>query len=193
MNPYENESAFESIIYGSKKSPGQVTLSGHDRDRNWDIAAAKGQSGATTTLLGNPIGKFEASFYLVRDFLNDVDEFTEWDEFQRALDASTNGPEPKAFPIYHPDLTRNGFTEVAVESVGGMIHDGRGGAIVKVRFLEHRPPRPKPTSKTVVKPGAGTNAGGGGGGGAGNQPVKPDPNQAAKDELAGLLEEAKAP
>lgn len=189
MNPYDNEDAYRSIVFGGKRSPGQVTLLGHDRERNWDIAQASGQTGASSSLNGTPIGQFEATFYLVRDYADGTDEFTQWDEFQRILDESTSGPEPKAYPIYHPDLARNHFTEVSVASVGGLVHDGKGGALVKVKFIEYRPPKPKPPSKAKSKPRRGGNTGDGGQYG----PPAPDPNKARKDELAELLDEANQP
>src|SRR5690606_22508548 len=91
----------------------------------------------------------------------------------------------QALPIYHPDLARNHFTEVSVASIGGMIHDGVGGAIVIVDFIEYKPPKPKPVVKAAAKPGASSAAPIG--------PPKPDPNAAAKAELAALLEEARRP
>ena len=192
MNPFDHEEAYRSLFFGTKRSPGSVTLSGHDRNRQWDVKSASGQDGASSTLNSTPIGEFEATFYLVRDYLNDVDEFEEWSVFQRELDASTSGPTPKAFPIYHPDLAQQNFTECSVSSVGGLIHDGKGGAIVKVKFIEYKPAKIKPPNKAKSKPGSGKGAGAGGSGVQFGPPA-PDPNQAAKDELDGLLDEAKQP
>lgn len=174
------------VLLGSAQSPGVVTLSGHDRVKDWDIKAAKGQTGASTALNGDPIGKFQAEFYLA-----DEDDFAAWEDFQRLIESTTNGPKPVALPIYHPDLARNKFTEVVNGGIGGMLHDGRGGRIVQVTFIEYKPPKPKPTAKAQPKPsqqyaathdelGTGTRA-------------SEDPNAAAKRELAGLVEEARRP
>jgi hypothetical protein len=170
------------IVLGSSQSPGVVTLSGHNRDKAWDIQAAKGQQGASSTLNGDPIGAFQAEFYLA-----DQEEFDAWEDFQRLIESTTNGPKPVALPIYHPDLARNRYTEVVNGGVGGVLHDGRGGRIVQVKFNEHRPPKPKPAAKATAKPAqnyANTNEG---------SRSPPDPNAEAKRELAGLLDEARKP
>ncbi len=172
----------DCIILGSSQSPGVVTLSGHDRNKDWDIKPAKGQTGASSALNGDPLGSFQASFYLVDDA-----EWLAWQDFQRLIESTTNGPTPIALPIYNPDLAVNRFTEVVNGGVGGVLHDGRGGRIVQVKFNEHRPPKPKPTAKAKAKPAqtyANTDEGG-------RSP--PDPNAAAKAELAGLVAEARRP
>jgi hypothetical protein len=70
-----------------------------------------------------------------------------------------------------------------------MLHDGRGGATVLVKFIEYRPPKPKPTAKAQPKPG-GTSAGAR----TGVTTVeRPDPNAAAKARLNELLAEARKP
>jgi hypothetical protein len=183
MLPRENDDALSAIMLGNPaiRSPGVVVLSGHDRVKNWDIQKAKGQTGATSKLNGDDLGEFEATFHLSGDGADEsgLDDFELWEGFQLLLETMVNGPRPVTQPIYHPDLVRNHFTEVTVRAIGGMVHDSKGGATVKVRFGEHRPPKPKPPAK--AKPGApgGTS--------------KPDPNAAAKQELAALLTEAKKP
>lgn len=174
------------IILGTTDSPGVVTLSGHDRNEAWDIQAAKGQTGASSKLNGKPIGQFQASFFLADD-----EDFARWEDFQRLIESTTNGPQPVALPIYNPDLARNHFTEVSNGGIGGMLHDGKGGRTVVVKFLEYRPPKPKKTAKAKAKPSAGV-AGGGGQFGP-PPPPKADPNADAKRELAALLAEARRP
>jgi len=188
--PYDNDVELSCIILGTTRSPGVVTLSGHDRAKAWEIKAAKGQTGASTSLNGDPVGEFDASFFLADDGDNGdgPGDFDRWEEFQRLLESCVNGPKPTALPIYHPDLSRNHFTEVTVGKIGGMVHDGKGGATVKVHFLEYRPPKPKPAAKAQSKPYGQTE----GDIGTGRR-VSEDPNAAAKRELAGLVEEAKKP
>jgi hypothetical protein len=176
-----------TIVLGTLRSPGVVTLSGHDRIKNWDVKKAKGQVGASSSLNGDDVGSFQASFYLADGY-----DFEKWDEFQRLIESLTNGPAPVALPIYHPDLARNHFTEVSNAGVGGMTYDGRGGRTVVVKFLEYKPPRPKPSAKAVAKPAGRTAAGGGGQFGP-PLPPKPDPNEDAKRELAELVAEARKP
>lgn len=185
-----SDQEIETLVLGTMRSPGVVTLSGHDRTPKWDDQPAKGKTGASTTLNDpKPPGSFKASFYLADDSnprdidLDSPNDFDEWDKFQRLVESMTNGPKPFALPIYHPDLARNGFTEVTNGGVSGFVHDGKGGATVTVTFKEYKPAKPKPTAKPTAKP-AGAIAG---------QSAKPDPNAAAKAELAGLLAQARAP
>jgi hypothetical protein len=183
-NLYDPE--YSRIILGSVFSPGVVKLKGHNRFKNWDVKAAKGQAGATSTLGGDPVGRFEAEFFLAGDSRVDGDptDFDDWEDFQKLIESMTNGPRPVSLPIYHPDLARNGFTEVSSGGVGGMIHDGRGGALITVKFLEYKPPKPKVSAKAVAKPAVrqGTTV-----------LVKPDPNAKAKAELEALLDQARQP
>lgn len=186
MIPFFHDQAYSTIVLGGKRSPGVVKLSGHNRDKNWDVQAAKGQQGASSALNGDPIGQFQAEFYLsgIGDAFEGPSDFELWDPFQRLIESTTAGPKPTALPIYHPDLARNGFTEVVNGGVGGMIHDGKGGAIIQVKFIEYRPPKPKPAAKAQASPSAPT-------AGQANA-TKPDPNAAAKRELAGLLDQARS-
>lgn len=190
MNPFDSEELYNKILLGGVLSPGVVRLSGHDRNQDWDIKAAKGQDGASSSLNGKPIGQFQATFTLVVDYEDGADEIEEWRQFQNLIESTTNGQTPVALPIYHPDLALNGFTEVTNGGIGGMIHDGKGGALVTVKFVEYRPPKPKPVAGAKAKASAGTTSTTKGGF---KQPAKPDPNADAKAELAALLAEAQAP
>lgn len=183
--PYEQGDDLDFIVLGFTPSPGRVVLSGHDRWENWDIQKAKGQTGATSKLNGRDVGAFTATFYLAHDDLNDseTNDFDRWEEFQRLIESMTAGPTPIALPIYHPDLARNKFTEVSSGGVGGLVHDGKGGATVAVKFVEYKPAKPKPAAGAKAKPGASPTG----------APKKPDPNAAAKAELAALIAEAKKP
>lgn len=171
---------FSVIFLGAAESPGVVTLSGHDRKHAWETAKAKGEAGATSTLNGPDVGTFQASFYLASP-----EEQLRWPAFKRVLDSTVNGSEPKALPVYHPDLAENGFTEVCVAGIGGAIRDSRGGVTYVVQFIEYRPPKPKPAAAATPAPGAD----GAGADGAGAQETY-DPNREARRELAGLLDEA---
>lgn len=182
MLPYLYDEEYSVILLGTVTSPGKVTISEHDRPENWAITQAKGSTGASTRLNGRAPGKFKASFYLA-----DQDDFDRWEDFQKLIESTTNGPKPFALPIYHPDLARNHFTEVTNGGISGMVHDGLGGATIVVTFLEYLPPKPKPAAKPTAKPSSG-------GGRVGTTTVdKPDPNAAAKAELAELLAVARRP
>jgi len=185
-SPAEQGEDLDFLVLGFTPSPGALTLSGHDRWKNWDVQAAKGTTGASSNLNGDPIGTFTAAFHLASfqaDGLPSSD-FDAWETFRRVVESMTNGPTPIALPIYHPDLAENGFTEVSSGGISGAVHDGKGGKTYTIKFIEYKPPKKKPSAKATAKPA---------GSPAGNPATPPDPNAKAKAELAALLAEARRP
>lgn len=175
LTPHTHPELFKVVVVGGVPSPGKVTLSDGRRDHDWDKQKAKGQTGCTTVNRGPDVADVVASFYLADE--EDVDG---WDSFHRVLAASVEGPKPSALSIYHPDLARNKITDVVVQSIGLLQHDGRGGATVVCKFLEYRPPKPKPAVKAGAKARTGTT-------------TVNDPNAARKAELDALLQQAREP
>lgn len=162
--------------FGTKVSPGVVRWSNHGRPKNWDVKDAKGSTGASTTLNGDKPRKFTGTYSLTDD-----EDFAAWDSFQPYVESTTNGPTPFALPIFHPDLARVGITEATNAGIGPLVRDGKGGATVTIDYLEYRPAKKKKAASATAKTtGATANA-------------KPDPNAAAKAELAALIAEAKKP
>lgn len=170
-NIIDNEDLFNVIILGGTTSPGQVTLSGHDRKHTWDVKSGPSLKGASVTLKETPPIEFTATFYLLRDDSQGIDDFAAWYDFQTVIDSSLAGATPKALDIYHPDLARNGISSVVKASVGGMAYDGKGGATVAIKFQEYLPPKKKGGSPTGSAKGG------------------PDPNQDLKDELSKLTQQ----
>lgn len=176
--PSTHTDLYTAVMIGGVFSPGTVKLSGFERKHSWEVQRPKGTTGEVTINHGPKNGGFTAEFYLA-----DLEDVAAWDEFQRMLAASIEGPKPRALPAYHPDLVRNKIVDVVVESIGGFVHDANGGARVTCKFLEYRPPRPKPAAKPDAgKARKGANAGN-----------RPDPNADAKRELQALIDQAKAP
>ena len=149
ISPAANAEAWNKMITAGTPSPGTVKITGATRTIGWDVKTAKGQTGATSARKGEPIGKFVASHYLVDDPWLGSD-YDEWDAYQNLLLSSINGEAPVALEVIHPDLQRLGWTAAVLGSIGEMALDGKGGATVKVAFLEHRPPAPK-TTGTATK------------------------------------------
>lgn len=172
-NPIDDEELYEALAFGNVRSPGKVTLSGHDRKINWDIKAGSGQYGATTTIKDIPPVEFTASFYLVNDPAQGIYDIDAWPAFVELINSTVAGKVPKALDCYHPDLAANDIKSVVKASVGGAVHDGKGGQTIVVKLLEYRPPKPK---------------GGTPKGSATKKTKAPDPNQAALDELAKLTD-----
>ncbi len=173
-NPIDDEELYEGIVLAGVRSPGKVTLSGHDRVVNWDIKDGSGQSGATMTRKGEKPIEFTATFYLVQDVAQGIDDFAAWPAFLDLINSTVSGKTPKALDIYHPDLASNDIKSVVKSTVGGTAHDGKGGQTIAVKLMEYRPPKPA----------------GGSPSGSATKPKKvgtaPDPNAEAKAELARL-------
>lgn len=174
VNPIDNEELYNSIVLAGVKSPGKVTLSGHDRKVNWDVKSGPNLSGATTTIKDVPPIEFTASFYLLRDVTVGVDDLADWPAFLAVINSSISGSKPKALDIYHPDLASNEIVSVCKASVGGVVHDGKGGQTVVIKFQEYKPPKKK----------------GGSPNGSKSSPKKVvDPDKAAKDEIDKLTKQ----
>lgn len=177
-NPIDHGDLYDSIEIAGARSPGIVTLSGHDRNEKWDIKDADGSAGASTTYKGEQAAQFQASFYLVKDPVAGEDDFAAWDTFVAIIKKSIPpSGKPTALKIYHPDLAANDIKSVSKATIGGMVHDGKGGATVVVKFLEFRPPKKKSGTPTTTKA----------------SPAKPDPNADLKKQIEDLLIEAKKP
>lgn len=178
-NPVDHGDLYDAIELAGKRSPGIVTLSGHDRAEKWDVKGADGAGGATTTYKGEEVTQFTATFYLVKDPVLGIDDFADWDTFARVIKSSLPaGGKPKALKIYHPDLAANDIKSVCKATFGGMAHDGKGGATVAVKFIEFRPPKKKAGTPTASKDSAS---------------AKPDPNADLKAQIEVLLKEAQKP
>jgi hypothetical protein len=175
-NPIDNEELYDSIELAGVRSPGFVTLSGHDRVEKWDVKSADGAGGARMTYKGDEIAQFQASFYLVKDPVLDLDEFAAWEKFAAVIKSSIIATgKPKALKIYHPDLAANDIKSVCKASIGGMQHDGKGGATVVVKFIEYRPQKPASGVPVSAKQ------------------TKPDPNADLKAIVKSLTDEAMRP
>lgn len=179
MNPIDSPDDFDAIVLAGIRSPGVVTLSGHDDADNWDVQEAKGSDGGSTKRNGRKIVQFTATFKLAYDPSAGIDDFTDWTAFAAIIKSTTSGATPLALDIYHPDLAANDIRAVSKATIGGMIHDGKGGATVPVKFIEYRPAKSKTSS---------------GANGSKTKTSSEDPNDPlvkARKELEGLLNEGK--
>ena len=166
-NILDNEDLYKSVVLKGVASPGQVTLSGHDSSVQWDVKGGPSLNGATTTLRSRLPIKFSASFYLLRDVSQGIDDFADWPTFAKLIN-STVSSTPQALDIYHPDLAANDIKSVVKATIGGTTYDGLGGATVVVKFQEYRPPKKR------------------GGTLLGSQKQGPDPNADLKNQITNL-------
>ena len=173
-NVVDNEDLYNVIVLAGVSSPGQVTLSGHESKVEWDVKSGPSLNGATTTLKARPPIEFSASFYLVKDVAQGLDDFADWDTFRQIIDATVAGKVPKAVDVYHPDLAANDIKSVVKASVGGMTYDGKGGATIVVKFQEYRPPRKQGGTPIGSKKGG------------------PDPNADLKAQVSALTAQYQA-
>jgi hypothetical protein len=160
-NVLDNEDLYNSIVLDGLVSPGKVTLSGHDRKIKWDIQISPYAQGARMRLIGIPPVEFSASFFLLRDVGQGIDDYKMWPAFLAKINSTVVGRTPKALTISHPDLAANDILSVVKAQVGGATYDGKGGMIVVVKFQEYKPMVVKggiPVPKPVVDPHAATNA-----------------------------------
>jgi hypothetical protein len=194
MNPMTHPDLYQHILLENILSPGVVVPSGYGRKQAITVTEAKGQDGASTTRDGEKLCQFTVTFKLSNDeteYMPGVSEFDAWDEFRDLIESSTNGTDPKGLRIFHPDLIKNRISEVINGGIGDMVHDGLGGATIAVTFIEYKPPTPKPAKGASGSSGTGSKAAGGDTGPDGT--ADPDPNAAAKAELAALRAEAEEP
>lgn len=175
-NPVDNPELYDSIVVGGKRSPGVVTLSGHDRKIGWDVKKGPGQSGATTTRTSEDPAEVTCKFYLADD-----EEFTAWDSFEQVLKSTVSGANPQALDIYHPDLVSRDIKSIVLKTLGGVVHDGMGGQTISVVLLEYRPAKAKGGTPSGSQTKSKTD----------KAAQKDDPNAAALAELAALTEEYK--
>lgn len=172
-NLYKHEELFNVIVLNGHSSPGVVKLSGHETKVVWDVQGGPFQNGSIIRYKWSPPVEFQADFYLVDDPSQGLDDTAKWDDFARLIEATVNNPrQPKAVPIYHPDLARNKIKSVVKASIGGMSYDGKGGTNVTVKFQQYLAPR-KWEGTPQVKP-------------------ENDPNAALKKQLDALTNQFKA-
>jgi hypothetical protein len=138
----------DHVVLAGVVSPGICRITGHEREQGWDVQEADGQKGAATVHKGPKVASFTVTFHLLVDDVLETDSIAEWDAFQRLIESTVVGEERRALDIYHPDLARLGIGAVVYQKLGGMIHDGFGGASVDVQFIEYFAPAPKPAKKT---------------------------------------------
>lgn len=165
-NPLDHEELYDVVTVAGQRSPGQATLSDHDREIGWDVKKAAGQAGASITRTSEEPVEFTLTL-----FLADREDFAAWPAFRELLRSTSLGTKPKALDIYHPDLAANDIKSVVLKKIGGVVHDGQGGQTIAIRLLEYRPAKPKGGSPT------------------GSKAKGPDPDQAALDELAALTKQ----
>lgn len=174
-NPWDNPDLFDSLVLNGVRSPGKCKLSGHSFKVEWDVQKGAAQKGATLALKSIPLRTFTATFELA-----DPADIEAWPDYERLIYSSIPASgDPVALRCEHPDLASRRITSCVLADLGGVTHADNGGQTIVVQFQQYAPPKKKSGSPS------------GGSGANGTYPPKPDPNAAAKAELAALLEQYK--
>lgn len=187
VNPIDHPELYESFLLAGERSPGVCKLGGPMLDHGWAKQEPKGSSGGETIQNGTKLVEFTAELYLWRD--SEVDHFARWVEWRPILRRPIAKGASKALDIYHPQLDELGVTSVVCAKEGSLEPDGRGGATVKLSFLQYAPPQPKAAGKPS---GSSSQASGADANGK-PKPPKKDPNQDLKDEVDGLVDQFNNP
>lgn len=187
MNPLDHPEQYDRLILVDQPSPGICRLGGPMLDHGWEKQKPKGSSGAETVHNGDDLVEFTVELYLWRD--DRVDHFAGWEAWRPLLRRPIAKGASKALDVYHPQLAELGVTSVVCSKEGSLEPDGKGGARVRLTFLQYRPPQPKaagkPTGSAATAPGGSTPGG--------SKPKGKDPNQDLKDQVSQLTDQFNQP
>lgn len=141
MNPIDNPASYNSFLLGGVPSPGVARFSMPERPYGWDQQSGKGDEGASVVLNSTKLVEFDVELFLWRD--DKVDHYARWESWKKVLLVPVKDGDSKALDIYHPQLEEIGVRSVVVKSWSAPQPDGKGGAKVKIKFLEYRPKKKK--------------------------------------------------
>ncbi len=181
LDPISNAQAWDVLRVGQATSPGIAIVGEVKRKHEWDTKKGKGTYGATTTFVGRPPAQASAKFLLWLPV-----HFTQWDTFRTSLKYDPTKKAVQAVDVFHPAWADVDFKSVVIESIGSIVHEGKGLYSITVDFLEYFPASKRsgvstPTTSQTTKEG--TTPG-----------VQPDPvADAQQKEIAALLKQAAAP
>lgn len=182
LDPITNGQAWDVLRVGQATSPGIAIVGEAKRKFQWDKKQGKGTNGFTSTYVGLP--PVEAS---VEFLLWSAEHFTEWETFRALLKYDSTKKAIQAVDVFHPAWADIDFKSVVTESIGSIVHKGKGLYSITVEFSEYRPAPKKsavstPTHSEATK-GNETTPG-----------TQPDPvGDAQQKEIAELLKQATAP
>ena len=181
IDPVANPQAWDSLVLGGQPNPGLAIVSDVKRKHEWDVKKGKGTFGATTTFVGRPPAQGSVEILLWKP-----EHFRAWDTFRALLKYDPTKKSVQAVSVYHPAWADVDFKSVVTESIGSIVHKGKGLYSVVVDFLEFFPAPKKsavstPTSSATTQKGTTPGA-------------QPDPiGDAQQREVASLFQTAQQP
>ncbi len=135
-NPIQIPAIYEKLVVAGELSPGVCDVTGFARSWDWDVKKAKGASGSSATLQGEPLAKGKVEFLLWLP-----EHFDSWNAFRELLVRGQQQKKIEALDVLHPVLTDLGIFSLVVEEIGQVTRKGRGLYSITVQFLEYRPPK----------------------------------------------------
>lgn len=181
IDPFSNPQAWDSVRVGQTSSPGIALVGEVKRKHEWDVKKGKGTFGSTTTFVGRPPANASVEFLLWLP-----SHFTAWDTFRALLKYDPTKKAVQAVDVYHPAWADVDFKSVVTESIGSIVHKGKGLYSITVDFLEYYP-APKRSAVSTPTTSQSTQAG--------TTPGKtPDPiGDAQQAQIAALAQKAGLP
>lgn len=134
LDPITHSQAWDVIRVGQATSPGLAIPGEIKRKNQWDVKKGKGTLGSTTTFVGRPPGEVSVEFLLWLP-----SHFVQWDAFRPLLKYDPTKKTVQAIDVYHPSWADVDFKSVVTESIGSIIHKGKGLYSCTVEWLEYFP------------------------------------------------------
>lgn len=182
LDPITNAQAWHTIRVGQSTSPGLAIVGEVKRKHEWDVKKGKGTYGATTTFVGRPPATASVKFQLWLP-----SHFTAWAAFRALLKYDPTKKAVQAVDVFYPAWADVDFKSVVTESIGSIVHEGKGLYSCTVDFLEYFP-APKRSAVSTPTRSASTS------GGETTPGVQPDPvADAQQKQIAALLQQAAQP
>lgn len=181
IDPIANPQAWDSFRVGNQNSPGCGIFGEPKRKYQFDTKKGKGTYGFTKTFVGLP--PVEVSIELL---LWLPEHFRQWDAFRPLLKYDPTKKSVQAVDVYYPGWADIDFKSAVTDSIGGIVHKGKGLYSVTIEISEYRP-APKKSAVSTPKGSLATQAG--------TTPGKaPDPiGDAQQREIAALWSTAQQP
>lgn len=153
LDPIANPQAWDVVRVGQATSPGCAVIGEIKRKNQWDVKKGKGTLGSTVTFVGRPPGTVSVEFLLWLP-----SHFRAWDTFRPLLKYDPTKKSVQAVDVYHPSWADVDFKSVVTESIGSIVHKGKGLYSITIEWLEYFPAS-KVSSVSTPSGSVGTQAG----------------------------------
>lgn len=181
-NPISDPQSWDVCNVAGKINPGYCEVGEFKRENEWDVKKGKGAVGGAITFVQKPPAKGSIKFFLWED-----KHFNEWIAFRKLFKYDPTKKAIQAIDLYHPSLAEIDITSVVTQSIGNVVHEGKGMYSITVEFLEYFPV--KAGSGVSSPSGSASNAKGSKSTGTPADPIA----DAQQKEIAALMAKAAEP